>query len=159
MEKLKISINRNVTGTVCFCDVFSGFEKVEAVVNIFHGSTKRVLQNLKVKVNDMNWGYMWLDDKTGELNISSRYLRGGRETSIYLDVIHELVHLKQLREGKDILDRRYGYLSRPTEIEAYRTSVDEAKRLGMHRDEILRYLRVPMIKKGEILLLARRIGL
>ena len=56
-------------------------------------------------------------------------------------LIHELVHVRQFREGRQLFDRRYGYTDRPTEIEAYRYAVEEAKRIGMTDEEILRYLK------------------
>ena len=65
-------------------------------------------------------GYLRVDDETGNIVVSGEYLRTGDERYLYLDVVHELVHVRQFIEGKELFDRRYSYVDRPTEIEAYR---------------------------------------
>ena len=65
----------------------------------------------------------------------------GYVVDIYLDLIHELVHVKQLMEGKKLLDRHYIYVNRPTEIEAFRFTVEEARRIGLSEEQICEYLR------------------
>ena len=60
---------------------------------------------------------------------------------IYLDLIHELCHIKQFMDGTELFDLRYDYVDRPTEIEAYRYSVQEARRLDLSEERICLYLR------------------
>jgi hypothetical protein len=48
-------------------------------------------------------------------------------------------------EGKELFDPRYDYVDRPTEIEAYRYAVQEAKRIGLSAAEIRVYLKTEMM--------------
>ncbi len=120
-------------------DYFKGFEKNLAVRGIFGEETEKVLKNLNV---DFIWfGYMGVDNNDGHLLVNKRYLTTGSKEDIYLDVIHELCHVKQYMEGKELFDPRYDYVDRPTEIEAYRYAVKEAQRLGLSVAEIRLYLK------------------
>jgi hypothetical protein len=73
-------------------------------------------------------------------------------------VIHVLVHVKQFLDGRDLYDQTFEYVDRPTEIEAYRYTIDEAKRLQMSEDEILKYLRVDAVDDSELGRLIEKIG-
>ena len=103
-------------------------------------------------------GYLRVDDETGNIVVSSEYLRTGDERYLYLDVIHELVHIRQFMEGKELFDRRYSYVDRPTEIEAYSASVREARRIGMRKEEILDYLKVEWVTEEEFQRLLLAVG-
>ncbi len=83
--------------------------------------------------------------------INPEYLKTGQERHLYLDVIHELTHVRQFREGKELYDRRFPYFERPTEIEAYRVAVEEARRMGMDKEEIIDYLRVEWVTEEEFM--------
>jgi len=132
-----------VSRKVNFTDYFRGFEKNRAVRGIFGEKTEVVLKNLKL---DFIWfGYMGVSDSDGHLMVNKRYLSTGRKLDIYLDVIHELCHIKQHLDGKELFDPRYDYVDRPTEIEAYRYAVQEAKRLGLNAEEIRVYLKTEMM--------------
>ena len=139
-----------------FTDYFKGFEKVEAVRSIFVDETEKVLDNLKVEFISRK-GYMGVSDEDGHLTVSAKYLRTGNERDIYLDVIHELVHVKQYMVGLTLHDRRFGYTDRPTEIEAYVHTVKEARRIGMNDPEIFEYLKTEWMTEAEVRKLARTI--
>lgn len=144
-----VSMKRDaMTGSFPFNDLFAGFEGLEAVRKLFGDRTEKVLADLRVDVQARP-GYLRVDDETGNIVISAEYLRTGDEMHLYLDVVHELVHVRQFIEGKELFDRRYSYVDRPTEIEAYRACVAEGKRLGMKNDEVLEYLRVEWITEEE----------
>jgi hypothetical protein len=125
---------------VIFTEYFKGFEEVGAVKGIFGEKTHEVLSHLTV---ELSWimGYMYVDGSDGHLVISKGYLNNGDRTDIYLDLIHELCHVKQFMEGKELFDPRYDYVERPTEIEAYRYTVQEARRIGLSEERIRCYLR------------------
>ena len=127
-----------------FLSVFGGFEKLRAVKRIFGPGTARVLGDLWVEVAPGR-GYMRINDEKGSIVVNARYLKEGSEVDVYLDVIHELVHIRQHHEGKELWDRRYEYVDRPTEIEAYRAAVREARRLGMTEEQVTQYLKVEWI--------------
>ena len=61
-------------------------------------------------------------------------------------------------EGRDLFDGRYSYVDRPTEIEAYRYTVKEAKRLGLSDEEILLYLKTEWMSNNDLKALAGYVG-
>ena len=142
--------------TFIFLDYFKNFEKVEAVKIIFGEQTIAVLGNLKV---DLTWfgGYMYIDDTNGHLVVSLRYLNKGDKIDIYLDLIHELVHVKQFLEGKNLFDSKYSYVDRPTELEAYAYIVKEARRLGLSDKRIISYLETEWISPVDLKRLAKAV--
>lgn len=140
-----------------FTDYFKGFEKVEAVREIFGEKTEEVLRNLRVEFT-WSWGYMWVNNTTGNLVISSRYLNKGNRIDIFLDLIHELVHVKQFMEGKKLFDSSYTYVDRPTEVEAYRRTVDEARKMGLSDERICEYLKTEWMSTQDLKILARTLN-
>lgn len=140
-----------------FMDHFKGFEKVEAVRGIFGKDTEKILSEVRVEFFSSRWGYMGVSDEDGHLFVSADYLRNGDAVGIYLDVIHELVHVRQFREGKELFDESYEYVDRPTELEAYKIAVKEARRLGMTEDEIFEYLKVSWLEENDVTLLAQNL--
>jgi hypothetical protein len=143
--------------TYRFTDYFKGMEKVQAVREIFGEGTDKVLRNLKI---DLTWigGYMWVNNANGHVMISSNYLNHGERVDIYLDLIHELVHVKQLMEGKELFDSHFSYTARPTEVEAYRVAVREARRLGLNDERICNYLKTEWMSDADLGQLARTLN-
>jgi len=99
-----------------------------------------------------------VDDENGYILVSKPYLKTADERYIYLDVIHELVHVRQFLEGKNLFDERYSYVDRPTEVEAYRLTVEEARRIGMNDKQIAEYLYVEWITQEEYQRLLHTLG-
>jgi hypothetical protein len=145
------------TSTRRFTEYFKGFEKVEAVRGIFGEETEEVLRNLKIEFMGFG-GYMGVDDTNGHLMVNARYLSSGNRVDIYLDVIHELYHVKQFMEGKELFDTRYEYIERPTEIEAYRYTVQEARRLGLSDKRICQYLKTEWMSDSDLKRLAKALN-
>jgi len=58
-------------------------------------------------------------------------------------------------QGKELFDVHYGYTERPTEIEAYRYAVDEAKSLGLSDDRICDYLKTEWMSNQDLKHLAK----
>jgi hypothetical protein len=108
---------------------------------------------------DSGRGFMWVSDEDGVLHVSKWYIEQGELRSLYLDVVHELTHVKQFHEGLELFDDAYEYVDRPTELEAYRIAVREALRLGMSTEEILEYLEVPWVSPAEHARLAAACGI
>jgi len=151
-EAFGVTINRGaVAGTTKpFAEVFSGFEAIEAVRGLFGPDTEEVISKLMISL-DSPRGYLRVDGETGNIIINPEYLKTGHERHLYLDAIHELAHVKQFREGKELYDRSFAYFERPTEIEAYRVAVEEARRIGMGKEEIVEYLRVEWVTEEEFM--------
>ncbi len=142
-----------------FTDVFKGFEDVDAVKKIFGKNTKKVISELKVMLVSTKWGYLWVDDRNLSIGCNYDYIKRADDRHIYLDVIHELTHIKQGMEGKNLFDDSFEYVDSPTEIEAYKKGVTEAKRLGMSNDEIIEYLKVDWVDKKDFSRLLKAVGL
>jgi len=138
-----VPVNRKVkAGKHALLEVFPGLERSAAFQSIFpDGLREEVLRDCKIEVvpEDM---YMYIDDKAGNVDAGLGYLREGDAKTLYLDVLHELTHIRQWHDGRELWDRRYNYVDRPTEVEAYQVAVDEARHLGMTDREIAEYLRV-----------------
>jgi len=148
-KKLGVKISRDAApGVSSFMEVFKGFEALEPVRSTFGDKTAEVLENLSVEVIDSR-GYLHIDDERGLVVVNAKYLREGSEAFLYLDVIHELVHIRQLKEGRELFDRTYSYVDRPTEVEAYKVTVAEARRIGMTDSQIADYLRVEWVSEED----------
>ncbi len=141
-----------------FTDRFHGFEDVEAVRTIFGPRTRQVLRSLRVEYFSVPWGYMGVSDTDGHLIVSTHYLKKGKPRDIYLDIVHELVHVRQFGEGKQLFPDGIGYADTPTEIEAYKHCLAEGRRLGMTERDLFEYLRVEWINEKELRQLARNVG-
>ncbi len=144
-------------GLLPFKEIFKGFEGVPAVMRTFGPTAEIVLGELMVDVQDSR-GYLHIDDERGCIVINMRYLNEGEDSFLYLDVIHELVHIKQLMEGRELFDRSYAYVDRPTEIEAYLVTVQEARRIGFTDRELVDYLRVEWVSEEDFHRLLATLG-
>jgi hypothetical protein len=156
--ELKVEIVRDVpVSTFRFVDFFKGFERVGAVRRIFGEKTDEVLEKLRVEFGGFR-GYMGVSNVDGHLLVSAPYLRDGDLVDIYLDVVHELVHVRQFLEGKELFDHRFGYVDRPTEVEAYCFAVEEARRLGLSDERICEYLRTEWMSDEDLERLAKTVN-
>jgi len=137
-------------GAYSLREVFSGLEDVEPLIKCIgdESSLEQILNRTRVTLKDED-GYMYVNDEDGSLVVGLEYLKSGEEVHLYLDVIHELVHVKQFLQGQELFDRRYSYVDRPTEIEAYRCCVEEGRRIGMSEEAIAEYLYVEWITKAD----------
>jgi hypothetical protein len=160
LEKgLKVQIQRVApTKLYPFTRFFRGFEKVPSVRELFGDRTDRVLRGLKVEFFSARFGYMGTSDVDGHLLVSSHHLSDSDFRTVYLDVVHELCHVNQFKNGRQLFYPKLSYVDAPSEIEAYRFTVEEGRRIGMTDHELLDYLKVEWISKQEHLRLARRVG-
>ena len=101
---------------------------------------------------------MGVNDENGHLMVNKRYLATGSRQDIYLDVVHELCHVKQHMDGRELFDPRFDYVDRPTEIEAYRYAALEAKRLGLSAEDIRVYLKTEMMSTKALNKLIKNMG-
>ncbi len=149
---MKVEIVRKITKPVVrFREHFKNFEAAQAVKGIFGEKTSEVLENLEVEFSDAT-EYMRVD-YNGRLHVNPKYLASGDFTDLYLDVIHELVHVRQVLNGKNC-NHALPYVERPLEIEAYKTAVDEARAIGWDERRILRYVDSDLINEAELKKLA-----
>jgi len=157
-SQLCVRITRKVpVATYPFLDYFKGFEKVGAVRRIFQDKTNDVLSKLRVEFVGRR-GYMGVSEVDGHMIMSADYLSKGNRVDIYLDIVHELVHVRQFMEGKELFDHNFEYVERPTEVEAYRVAVEEARRLGLSEKRICQYLKTEWMTDEEFRRLAKSVN-
>ena len=140
-------------------DIFSGLQDVE-ILNRYVGDPSllgKILEVTEVTVTNQA-DYMHVNDMDGSLFLGLEYLRSGELRHIYLDIIHELIHIRQYLEGKELFDEKFNYVDRPTEIEAYQCTVEEARKMGMSEDAIADYLYVEWITTKEHQRLLKALG-
>jgi hypothetical protein len=90
--------------------------------------------------------------------IGEEHLRESPELTLFLDIYHELCHVLQRKDGRELFPEGMSYVERSTEVDAYRFVVDEARRFGVS-DEVLRdYLRVEWIDDEEFVQLLDAVG-
>jgi len=156
-----IKINRTLQdGIYQLEEIFEGLKEAEVLLQLF-GTTKElddVFSKTKVMV-DEHGHYMHVTNDDATIVIGTEHLKRSDKIILYLDIVHELVHVKQQRQGLDLYNNSYSYVDRPTEIEAYAIAMKEAKRLGMTDTEIFDYLHVEWITPDEHKRLATNIGL
>jgi hypothetical protein len=156
-----VKINRAInSGTYSLEEIFHGLKNVEILSEVFKTKSDLddVFSKINVVVEDKNH-YMFVKNEDATIVIGLKHLRNSDSKILYLDIVHELVHVKQQRLGLDLYDKSYSYVDRPTEIEAYEIAVKEAKRLGMQDKEIIDYLHVEWITLEEHKRLASHVGI
>jgi len=157
---LGVRIERKApTKLYAFSRFFRGFESVPTVRALFGRQTARVLGSLKVEFFSARFGYMGTSDVDGHLLISTHHLSDSDFRTVYLDIVHELCHVRQFRKGQPLFYPKLSYVDAPSEIEAYRRTVEEGRRIGMTNRQLVDYLKVEWISPAEHRRLARRCGL
>jgi hypothetical protein len=149
---LPIKINRKTPppDLYPFTEFFQGFEKVEAVRSVFGEETEEVLGNLKLSFISLKFMYMGIRDEDGNISIGTYHLAHSDLRILYLDIVHELFHIKQWHEDRISFGKEHQkfmgdfslYYSSPIEVPAYKHTVREAERIGMPKDEIVEYLKL-----------------
>lgn len=137
---------------------FRGFSDVPAVRALFGRQTRQVLRNLKVEFFSARFGYMGTSDVDGHLLISTHHLSDGEFRTVYLDIVHELCHVRQFRKRQPLFYPKLSYVDAPSEIEAYAHTVREGRRIGMSDADLRDYLKVEWISSAEHRRLCRRMG-
>lgn len=132
-------------------DVFPHLKESPAVPFISTSPRIReaLLDSAKVDIREFD-GYAYIDVNVPCIVLADAYYRKGDRRDIYLDLLHEMTHLRQLSEGKDLWDRRLSYVDRPTEIEGYSVAVREGRRLGMTEEEVIRHLTSPWLTAEDV---------
>jgi hypothetical protein len=127
-------------------DIFADAEEIDGVI-----------AHTKVYVVDRSHE-MFVDNDDASITIGLAHLRRASDEFLYLDIIHELCHVKQHLNGRNLYDRSKAYVDRETEIEAYQVTVQEARLIGLNDDAISCYLHVHWITPEEHKRLLRRLG-
>jgi hypothetical protein len=159
VSRYGVRIQRKVPVTLRpFTRFFRGFDRTPPVRELFGDRSAAVLKRLRVEFFSARFGYMGTSDIDGHLLISTHHLEDGELRHVYLDLIHELAHVKQFHDGRPLFYPKLSYVDAPSEIEAYRFTVKEGRRIGMNDRQLFEYLRIEWISAAELARLARRCG-
>lgn len=148
-------INRHLKpGQYRITDVFPDIRTYYVLFTIFADEKEiaEVVASIKVVIVDKPnevCNEMCVDNNDGFITLDLTYLRCTSDETLYLDIIHELCHVKQHLQGRNLYDTSKSYVDREIEIEAYQITVQEARRIGLNDDAIADYLRVPWITPEE----------
>ncbi len=157
----EVHILRNpAAGRYALSDVVRGIERLSDIRLLCE---KRELDEEFVKttpllIDDAREFYMYVDDGDKTLVACRQHISDSDLKTVYLDFVHELVHMFQLYDCRELFDRTLSYVERPTEIEAYTLTVKEGRRIGMTEMDIFDYLRVDWISEDDHRKLARTVG-
>jgi len=157
----KIDVNRALKpGKHKISAAFPGLGEDPMMVEIFgsRDAVDHILDTIKLNLVDQPH-YMNVNNDDGTINVGLGHLRNSETEVLYLDILHELCHVKQQREGVDLYPKGVAYVDRATEIEAYAFGVKVARSLGMTDKEIVDYLWVEWISPDDNKLLARKVGI
>jgi hypothetical protein len=155
------AVRTTPVGRHALADVFLGIDLSPALAQAIPDATRRadIIAHAIADVCADGASYMRVSEEDGRVLVRDSYLRGGPLIELYLDLVHELTHVRQFREGADLYDRSVPYVDRPTEIEAYEVAVAEARRIGLPEEWLHAYLDVHWVTEDERLRLAARLGL
>lgn len=152
-------INRKLEpGQYGLADVFADIRTYGILFDIFADAEEfaEVMERTRVFVADCPYE-IFVNNEDGAITIGLTHLRQASDEFLYLDIIHELCHVKQHRQGRNLYDRSKSYVDRETEIEAYQLTVQEARRIGLDDNAISSYLRVSWITAEEHQRLSRQL--
>ncbi|MFZ1024228.1 MAG: hypothetical protein WAN87_08840 [Thermoplasmata archaeon] len=170
--------NRSLpVGSYPFLDVFVGLENT-VPFRKYPGDDRRILktaQQTTVQLTDgPGWmyvapprtppevraaGFRMVETTEDVIVVSRSHFVNSPRMDVYLDVIHEFLHILQRKQGREIwTQREIPYADRPTEVEAYAYSIAEARRLGVPDSYLREYLRVTWLGKREYARLMRNVG-
>lgn len=155
-----IQINRRLTpGQYKIADLFPKIREKPILAEIFRSKQEieDVIANTNVIIISRRHE-MSVDNQDGSITIGLNHLQQSDTEILYLDIIHELVHVRQQRDGLDLYDKTKDYVDRLTEIDAYALAVKEARRIGFTDAQILNYLQVEWITPQEHRRLAERLN-
>ena len=146
------TINRNLgLGTHPYLQVLPGALQSPGMRRIVPDPEARAafVRDARVRIA-MTPDYAHIDDKAGVIVVSWWYYHLGDNLDLYLDLLHELTHIRQLKEGKDLWDASRSYADRPTEIEGYAVATEEGRRLGMTEERLQAHLHNPWMTEDDV---------
>ncbi len=146
---------------------FPGLERLPLAVTLEPDAAKRerLFEDTCVEVVDEDlWMYVapreipaqarrrWrpvVSPETDCIVVGASHLRESPDLMLFMDVYHELCHVRQRQGGADLWPPGVSYVDRWTEVEAYRLVVDAARGYGVSDDFLREYLKVEWISEAE----------
>jgi hypothetical protein len=103
-------------------------------------------------------GFRMVETPDDAIVVARGHFQNSPLMDVYLDLIHEFLHILQRHQGRELWPARLPYADRPTEVEAYSFSVAEARRLGVSDRYLRAYLHIPWIGAAEFRHLLENVG-
>lgn len=157
--------------------VFPGFTKVPPFARYPKGarSPKSIVDRTTIQVvAEPTWMYVaprkappfaesvgWhpFTSATDCIVVGRTHLAESPSITLYLDILHEFTHILQRADGRELWDISHGYVDSPTELEAYRFSLEEARRLKVPDSFLRSYLKVEWVSPKDHQKLLKNLGL
>lgn len=138
-------------GTYPYLDIFPRARESPGLAMIEPDDVHResLLTHALVRIQP-GGGFAYVDVETPCIVLAEEYFRTGSDLDLYLDMLHELTHIRQHHEGADLWDERFAYVDRITEVEGYAVAVAEGRRLGMGDDDIIAHLSNPWMDEEDV---------
>lgn len=138
-------------GKYGYLDIFPRAAESPGLARIEPDPKKRdeLLRHAKLHLKP-GGGFAYVDVEVPCIVLAEEYFRTGSDIDLYLDMLHELTHIRQHHEGMDLWDERYAYVDRPTEIEGYAVAVEEGRRLGMTDEDVVEHLSNPWMDQEDV---------
>ena len=108
----RIQVNRDLQdGIYNLEDIFVNLKTVEILFKVFQSREvlEEVFENTSVIVDDSSH-YMHVKNEDASIVVGRDHLKNSEKKILYLDIIHELVHVKQQRQGLDLYDISSAYV-------------------------------------------------
>jgi hypothetical protein len=96
--------------------------------------------------------------RTNCIVVGRKHLAESPSITLYMDIYHEFLHILQRADGRTLWDEKFDYVDSPTELEAYRFSLAEARRLGVPDSFLRHYLEVEWVSPKDHLRLLKNLG-
>jgi hypothetical protein len=90
--------------------------------------------------------------------VGRKHLAESPSITLYMDIYHEFFHILQRDAGRELWDENIPYVDSPTELEAYRFSIAQARRLGVPDAFLRQYLEVEWVSRTDHHRLLRNLG-
>jgi hypothetical protein len=103
-------------------------------------------------------GWKPFTSQTDCIVVGRKHLAESPSITLYMDIYHEFLHILQRRAGRELWDEAHDYVDSPTELEAYRFSIAEARRLGVPDSFLRHYLEVEWVSPTDHLRLLKNLG-
>lgn len=103
-------------------------------------------------------GWKPVTSRTNCIVVGRKHLSESPSITLYMDIYHEFFHILQRAEGRELWDEAHDYVDSPTELEAYRFAIAEARRLGVQESFLRQYLEVEWVSPKDHLRLLKNLG-
>lgn len=130
-----------------FIKYFQGFEKMPGVQRVYGKKAPGALKKLKVEFIEAPFGSIFPSDDDGHIVVNAGWMKEATDRAVYLDILLAFAILKNME--KEGATERSQFGNSQGMRAAYKTMVEEARRLGAPDSEIMEHLMFAQFMMGE----------